>query len=175
MALSISLVLAGCSSPAADLASKVTAPVGFHEVSKSEGSFEFSTLNGDKNEADLTQVCQNLFTWATANNFTRYSLIDNFFQLADYDNQGRLISNMPGDDAPFIAACGNNMASLTEKGPHASPEGVNHNRIIVFFGKFGENKDTIGDAYITVGFKNKVKYLTLNGEFKTSPKPTPTK
>lgn len=172
-ALASVTLLAGCAGTAAtQQAQSVTTPTNFVEVSKSDGKFEFSSLSSGENKVDLKKVCEDLFVWATDNGYTRYTLIDNTFQLTDYENQGRPISNNKSDDSPFIAACGSNLERLTEKGENASPEGPNKNRIIVFFGKFGENKDVLGSVYLTAAFEKAKKYVKLLGEFVISETPS---
>lgn len=161
------LLLAGCAgSPSASKAGALSTPKNFTSVSNSNGHFEFTSLSGGKNSVDFKTVCNDLFAWAKENKFTRYTLIDNTFQLGDYDNQGRPISKNEADDSPWISACGSNLERLTETGDNASPEGPNKNKIAVFFGRFdeGDNK-IVGNAWLSAAWEGKTKYVTLSGDF----------
>lgn len=157
------LALTACSG-AASKASALTTPKGFEEISTSGGAFEFSSLVGGNNNVDFDTVCNDLFDWAEENGFTRYTLVENTFELVDYTTQGRPISKNREDDAPWVSGCGGNIVRLEEEGPNASMPGPNKNRIAAFFGVFDEGSMK-GYAFLNVEFNEGKKYLSLKGEF----------
>jgi hypothetical protein len=144
----------------------MTPPSAMQAISSDAKGFDFSSLQNGKNTADFNTVCNDVFKWAKDNYFTKYSIVDKFFSLTDYDKQGQLLSDSLNIN-PYISACQYNISHVEETGINASPEGVNKNKMVVFFGYFGNKKETKGEAYLSVAFKNKVKYVTLKGSFVT--------